>query len=201
MEGLDGAGKSTQFDLMLDALKSRGLTVVASREPGGTALGERLREALLHGDDLQISPDAEALAMFAGRAQHIAAVIEPALARGDWVLCDRFTDATYAYQGAGRELGFDRIALLEDWTQGTLRPDLTLYFDVEQDIAQSRMGEGHRDRFESETDAFRRRVREGYAELVRRHPDRVVKIDASGSVDEVATAVSLVLDKFVGANL
>lgn len=197
VEGLDGAGKSTQFDLIDKLLRDRGISVTSTREPGGTALGERLREALLHSDDLQISANAEALAMFAGRAQHIDAVIEPALARGDWVLCDRFTDATYAYQGAGRELGFERIEILESWTQGELRPDLTLFFDVDQNTAESRMGDGKRDRFESESDAFRRRVRDGYATLVDKHPQRVVRIDASGSVDDVAGLVRDVLERFI----
>jgi len=200
VEGLDGAGKSTQFELMDSLLKSHGIKVTSTREPGGTALGEKLREALLHAKDLDISPRAETLTMFAARAQHIDTVIMPALARGDWVLCDRFTDATYAYQGAGRELGFNEVEALEQWTQGDLRPDLTLFFDVDQTTADSRMGSGPRDRFESESDAFRRRVREGYADLVRRFPNRVNRIDASGGVDEVAALVRGVIEKFVQAN-
>jgi len=200
VEGLDGAGKSTQFELIESLLASHKLNVTCTREPGGTALGERLREALLHAKDLDISPRAEALTMFAARAQHLGTVIEPALARGDWVLCDRFTDATYAYQGAGRELGFEEIHALEQWTQGDLRPDLTLFFDVDEATADSRMGSGTRDRFESESDAFRRRVREGYAELVRRFPERVCRIDASGTVDEVAALAHDVVEKFIQTN-
>jgi len=129
--------------------------------------------------------------MFAARAQHLDEVIEPALAGGRWVLCDRFTDATYAYQGSGRELGFDAISELERWTQGDRRPDLTLIFDVSGEIAAARMRNADRapDRFERESDGFRERVRQGYAELAARYPERVRVVDASGSLEEVATVV------------
>ena len=185
LEGGEGAGKSTSLALLEKSLVARGRRVVVTREPGGTETGERLREVLLHGRQA-IAGDAELLMMFAARAEHLDKVIRPALARGDWVLCDRFTDATYAYQGGGRSIPAERIRILEDWVQQGLQPDLTLLFDlpVEQGLARA----GNRstpDRFEREQLAFFERVREAYLSIARQSPARVKVIDAGRTPAEV----------------
>src|SRR5256885_536485 len=152
LEGIDGAGKSTQTDYVAQLLRGPGAELVITREPGGTALGEQLRQLVLH---QPMTPRTETLLVFAARAQHIEAVIEPALSAGRWVLCDRFTDATYAYQGGGRGVGEEDIAALERWVHAQLQPDLTLLFDVPPEVAATRLaGTRAADRFEQEQTQF-----------------------------------------------
>lgn len=196
LEGLDGAGKSTHLTYLVELLRKQGRTVVQTREPGGTPLGEKLR-ALLLVDPMHI--ETEALLMFAARREHIAQVIEPALARGDWVVCDRFTDASFAYQGGGRGLALDKLETLEGWVQNGLTPDLTLLFDVPTEIALGRVqGMGRElDRFEQEKLDFFERVRAAYLARARKDERRVRLIDGSQPIsaiqqllEEVASSVS-----------
>ena len=180
-EGLDGAGKSTHIARAAERLRARGREVVVTREPGGTPLGERLRDLLL-GEPMHV--DTETLLMFAARREHLARVIEPALARGDWVICDRFTDATRAYQGGGRGVAAARIEALADWVHPTTRPDLTLLFDLAPEVARQRLDATRAlDRFETEQAAFHERVREAYRVLARAEPDRFVTLAADQPID------------------
>ena len=192
-EGLDGAGKTTQVRAVAEALRSDGLEVVVTREPGGTRLGERLRELLLAPADEAITPDAELLLMFAARAEHLAVRVRPALRRGAWVLCDRFTDASYAYQGGGRGIAAERIAVLESWVQDGLRPHLTVLLDlpVEKGLARiaSRPRFGGADRFEGERLDFFQRVREAYLERRRQFPEDYLLIDARRGAPEITRAI------------
>lgn len=176
-EGIDGAGKSSQIAFVTGLLRARGLKVVATREPGGTPLGEKLRELLLH-EPMHL--ETEALLMFAARREHLAALIEPALARGEWVVCDRFSDATWAYQGGGRGLEREKFAQLERWVHGHLQPDLTLLFDLPHTVAQGRIAAQARglDRFEQERAEFHERVRAAYLERAAAAPARIRLIDA-----------------------
>lgn len=186
-EGLDGAGKSTHISAVVALLRARGQTVVSTREPGGTPLGEKLRGIVL---SEPMDLETETLLMFAGRREHLAQVIEPALARGEWVVCDRFTDATYAYQGGGRGVDRQRILALEQWVHGHLQPDLTLLFDVPLAVAQARMaGSRELDRFEREQADFHERVRQSYLERARAHPARIQVIDAARGIDEIRVVV------------
>ena len=191
-EGVDGAGKSTQIDRAAEALQSRRIVLTRSREPGGTPLGERLRELVLH-EPMHL--ETEALLMFAARREHLAQVIEPALARGDWVLCDRFTDATFAYQGGGRGMALDKIAQLEQWTHAHLQPDLTVIFDLPLEIAAQRLaGNGQTpDKFEREQGGFFERVRAAYLDRARHDPGRCKVVDASGTPDAVWAQVHALL--------
>ena len=170
LEGIDGAGKSTQFDAVAHALRVRGLRLLQTREPGGTPLGESLRELMLNEP---MTPATETLLMFAARAEHLASVIRPALAAGQWVLCDRFTDATYAYQGAGRGVADEHIAALEDWIHPDLQPDLTLLFDIPPEVAAARLAKSrHADRFESEPVDFFAAARATYLKRAAAEPAR-----------------------------
>ena len=191
-EGVDGAGKSTQIDRAAQVLQSRGIVLTRSREPGGTPLGERLRELVLH-EPMHL--ETEALLMFAARREHLAQVIEPALARGDWVLCDRFTDATFAYQGGGRGMALDKIAQLEQWAHAHLQPDLTVIFDLPLEIAAQRLaGNGQTpDKFEREQGGFFERVRAAYLDRARHDPGRCKVVDASGTPDAVWAQVHALL--------
>lgn len=184
LEGLDGAGKSTHLTHLVDSLRKCGKTVVQTREPGGTALGEKLR-ALLLAEPMHL--ETEALLMFAARREHLAQVIVPALERGDWVVCDRFTDASFAYQGGGRGLEFSKLETLERWVQGDLGPDLTFLFDVETDIALGRVQQMNRelDRFEQEKKEFFERVRSAYLERARQNPARVRVIDGRRTIPDI----------------
>ena len=203
-EGIEGAGKSTQLPLVERRLRDAGVKTLATREPGGTPLGESLRAVLLDPRFTGMSPAAELLVMFAARAEHLAKVIEPALAAGTWVLCDRFTDATFAYQGGGRGVDAARIAVLEETVQGRVRPDLVLVLDVPVEVGLARADQrgqmtmgfpaapagagtahGAADRFEREDVEFFRRVREVYLERARTYPERYAVIDASA--DEETT--------------
>lgn len=180
VEGGEGVGKSTNIAFIADLLRAAGHDVVLTREPGGTALGEAIRGLLLRPDQEPITMWAELLLVFAARAQHLAQVIEPALAAGRWVLCDRFTDATYAYQGGGRGLDRTAIAQLEQLVQGGLRPDLTVLLDAPVDIGRERASaRGAPDRFEQEQRAFFELVRQEYLQRARREPQRFCVIDAA----------------------
>lgn len=193
-EGIDGAGKSTQIAFVDHWLRSRGIDVLLTREPGGTPIGETLREMILH---RPMQPRTETLLMFAARCEHVLAVIEPALAAGRWVLCDRFTDATYAYQGGGRGLPLEWIAALEDWVQGDLRPDLTLLFDLPVTAGRVRAGKrSAADRFEREDGEFFERVRATYLERARRDPDRHRIVNADRPVETVRAEVETILAGF-----
>ena len=196
-EGLDGTGKSTQQRKLAAALRAAGDTVVETREPGGTLTGEKIRKVLLDSATAGLSPQAEMALMFASRAQHIAEVIEPALAHGSVVLCDRFTDSTEAYQGSGRKLGSDPVLELHRVLCGDLQPDLTILLDSDASSVVSRArrrnkrasrtaGRGHGDenRFEQETRAFFARVHEGYLQIAKREPQRVIVVDARGTPAE-----------------
>ena len=178
LEGIDGAGKSSQFDAVVEALRGLGREVVATREPGGTPLGERLRELLLREP---MSTSTEALLVFAARQEHVLRVIEPALLLGHDVVCDRFTDATLAYQGAGKGIPRDRLEALAHWVHPGLQPDLTLLLDVPAEVASKRLQAQGRepDRFERESTEFFSRVRQQYLELAREQPGRWCVVDAS----------------------
>jgi len=184
LEGVDGAGKSTHTDWIADFLRAQGVEVVSTREPGGTPLGEKLR-ALVLTDTMGL--DTETLLMFAARCEHARQVIEPALARGAWVVCDRYTDATYAYQGGGRGLGAERVAVLEQWMQAG-QPDRTWLFDVPLDVARARLANAREpDRFEREGAAFFERTRNAYHERVKADPDRIHVIDSTQSIAQIRT--------------
>ena len=194
-EGMDGAGKSTQIARAADWLRARGHVVLLTREPGGTALGEALRALLLHD---AMHADTEALLMFAARREHLAQVIEPALARGDWVLCDRFTDASFAYQGGGRGIDVARLEALEDWVQRGLQPGLTLLFDLPCEIAAQRLAAsgGDPDRFEREQADFFNRVRAAYLARAAGEPQRLRVLDASRSPADVSTQLEDILSSY-----
>ena len=181
-DGIDGAGKSTHSEPLAQRLRASGRRVVCSREPGGTALAEQLRELLLHQG---MDGVCETLLVFAARRDHLERVVAPALARGDVVLCDRFTDATFAYQGAGRGQDLGMLRTLERWVQDGLQPDLTLWFDIDPSLAAERLAKARAsDRFEAEDLAFFERVRSGYAARMREAPARFVRIDSA--VDKAA---------------
>ncbi|MBB4819514.1 dTMP kinase [Pseudomonas alcaligenes] len=198
LEGPEGAGKSTNRDFLAERLRSHGVDVVLTREPGGTPLAERIRELLLAPSDETMAADTELLLMFAARAQHIAGVIRPALARGQVVLCDRFTDATYAYQGGGRGLPVERIAQLEAFVQGELRPDLTLVFDLPVDVGLSRAAaRGRLDRFEQEDRGFFEAVRQTYLQRAAAAPQRYHVLDAAASLVSVQEALEALLPELL----
>ena len=195
IEGGEGVGKSTNADFIQSVLESRGCEVVVTREPGGTALGEALRSILLSADIESPVAMAELLIIFAARAQHLTTVIEPALAAGKWVLCDRFTDATYAYQGWGRNIDQRAIASLEQLVQGARRPDLTVLLDMDPSLGLARAKErAELDRFEQEELTFFNRVREGYLARAKEEPARWLIIDASKTLDEVTTVIGQALN-------
>ena len=200
VEGGEGAGKSTCIDRIRRHLERAGKQLVVTREPGGTPLAETIRDLLLGQHDGGMANDTELLLVFAARADHIARVIRPALDRGDWVLSDRFTDATYAYQGGGRGLSDERIAKLERFVQDDLLPDLTLLLDLPVTIGLARAAgrEGVPDRFEQEAAAFFERVRATYRERAEQEPDRFRVIDASRPLDEVTAQIGDVLDVYLG---
>ncbi len=199
VEGIEGVGKSTNLAFIKSCLETGGREVVMTREPGGTALGEEIREILLAHRHAGMADDTELLLMFAARAEHMSRVIGPALARGATVLCDRFTDATYAYQGGGRGIDSGRIAVLEDWVQGPLRPDLTLLLDVPVEIGLQRAGQRDTaDRFEKEQREFFERVRKCYLERAAREPRRFQVIDASQPLSEVQAQIAGLLERHAG---
>lgn len=188
-EGIDGAGKSSQIAALVEQLHARGIEVEQSREPGGTALGERLRELLLNE---AMAADTEALLMFAARCEHLAARIRPALAAGRWVVCDRFSDASFAYQAGGRGLSTARLEALEQWVHADLQPDLTLLFDLPPAVAAARVAAtgADPDRFEREQTAFFECVRAAYLERARQAPQRIEVIDATASPEAIRNRIA-----------
>ena len=198
LEGPEGAGKSTNREYLAERLREQGIDVLLTREPGGTPLAERIRELLLDPSDEPMAADTELLLVFAARAQHLQQVIRPALARGCVVLCDRFTDATYAYQGGGRGLSVERIAQLEQFVQGELRPDLTLIFDLPVEIGLARAAaRGRLDRFEQEGRGFFEAVREAYLQRAAQAPQRYRVLDAGQSLAQVQ-ADERVIEVYLG---
>lgn len=199
LEGIEGAGKSTQVAQLAELLSERGVTPVTTREPGGSPVAERLREVLLDPRHAGMSETAELLLMFAARAEHLERTIRPALEAGSWVICDRFTDATYAYQGRGRGIDATRIATLETLVQGSLRPDLTFLFDLPAQIglARARARSDRADRFERETLPFFESVRDAYRERAAAYPARYRVIDASAPLAEVTQRVRALATAFV----
>lgn len=198
LEGGEGVGKSTNLAFVAAHLRGAGLEVVTTREPGGTPLAEEIRRLLLTVREEPMAGLTELLLVFAARAQHLERVIEPALARGAWVLCDRFTDATYAYQGGGRGLDAGAIAALEQLVQQGLQPDLTLYLDLSLEAAEARLGDRERDRFEREDRAFFERVRDSYLARAARG-ERFRVIDAGASLEAVQKQIAGVLDDYLQA--
>ncbi len=197
LEGVDGAGKSTHVQWMVDTLTSRGVTVLCTREPGGTPIGEKLRELLLHEP---MSLECETLLMFASRAEHVRSVIEPALAAGSWVVCDRFTDATFAYQGGGRELGTTKIEALERWVHPDLQPDVTWLFDVPLEVARERLNRTRdKDRFEQEADSFFLRTRQVYLDRAASQAQRFRVVDATQPIDVIRIELGQQLDSLIRA--
>jgi dTMP kinase len=191
-EGIDGAGKSSHVEWLAERLRERGRIVQVTREPGGTEVGEKVREVLL-GTNMHL--ETETLLMFAARREHLARLIEPALARGEWVVCDRFTDATYAYQGGGRGLERSKLQQLEHWVHGDLQPDLTLLFDLPLDTARERIARANRilDRFEQERVDFHERVRQAYLERAHACATRFRVIEAGRSVEMVRANLEEIL--------
>ena len=186
LEGAEGVGKSTNIEFITQYLEQRGIDYVLTREPGGTQLGEKIRELLLAVHEESMSELTELLLVFAARAQHLDKIIEPALAAGKWVVCDRFTDATFAYQGAGRGLSMETIGELESMVQGELRPDLTLILDLDPEIGMQRASNrGELDRFEREQMSFFRHVRQGYLDIAQAEPERCKVIDAAKALEDV----------------
>jgi dTMP kinase len=182
-EGMDGAGKSTHLAWFAEAVRQRGHDVIVTREPGGTPLGEQLREILLN---QPMSIGTEALLMFAARLEHIEQLIRPALRAGKWVISDRFTDASFAYQGGGRGLDWDKLSQLEQWVHSDLQPDLTLFFDVPVEVARQRLANNASlDRFEQEQADFFERVRAGYHKRIRQYPQRYALIDGAQPLEKV----------------
>jgi dTMP kinase len=200
-EGIEGVGKSTQLKLAAERLRRSGLDAIVTREPGGTPLAEAIRRLVLERREETVDSVSELLLMFASRSVHLANLIEPSLARGTWVLCDRFTDATEAYQGHGRGIPLEHIHTLERIAQHGRRPDLTLLLDAPVDVAMARtlVRGGPGDRIESERAEFFQRVRHGYLAIHEREPERVRRIDASRPLAEVEAAVAQVLDRFIQA--
>lgn len=193
VEGLDGAGKTTHLDYLRRALEVRQVELLVTREPGGTPLGETLRDLLL--DPAQrLDPETETLLMFAARMEHLKKVIRPALESGRWVLCDRFTDASFAYQGGGSGVVWEKISALEEWVQEGLQPDLTLYFDVDPETARFRARAIKMpDRFEQEREAFHERVRAAYLRRAQGAPERVRVIDAGRAIGDIEQDLEVIV--------
>ena len=199
LEGVDGAGKSSHLDWLADWFEERDYTVRMTREPGGTPVGERLRELVLHES---MHPETEALVMFAARREHIETVIRPALAAGEIVISDRFTDASFAYQCGGRGLPEARLEVLENWVQSGLQPDLTLLFDLSADIAAQRLAAARApDRFEREKGEFHARVRAAYLRRAKQFPERIRVIDGGQEIGEVRRQLAKILEEIAKTGL
>jgi len=198
LEGADGAGKTTQLSFVQHWLEQQQIDFEVTREPGGTPFGEALRSLLLDKENLEIGDEAELLTVFAARQQHINAFILPSLDAGKWVLSDRFTDASYAYQGGGRGIPFERIAVLEDWVQGALQPDLTILLDIDVALGAKRSEDrgSQPDRFERESREFKSAVRQAYLTRAASSGGRIHLIDASGDIEQVREQISAVLQSF-----
>ena len=191
LEGVDGAGKSTHLEFLAEKIRARGVELVVTREPGGTVLGEKLRHLLLNE---AMQPDTELLLMYAARAEHVATLIKPALARGAWVLSDRFHDASFAYQCGGRGIDANRLLDLEEWVLGDFKPDLTLLFDVAPKIAAKRRAQARAaDRFEQEQAAFFTRVREAYLLRAKTEPDRIRVVDSALDIELIRADLDWIL--------
>lgn len=201
LEGVEGVGKTTNMAFMRDYLQHAGVDLLCTREPGGTPLAEEIRQILLCDRDEQVDAQAELLLIFAARAQHLHRVIQPALKAGQWVLCDRFTDATFAYQGGGRNLPLSVINQLEALVQSGCQPDKTFFLDLDVDIGLARArGRSAPDRFEKENRHFFERVREAYWQRIQRQPERFAVIDASVSLPDVQARISVELDELLRRN-
>jgi len=195
LEGSEGVGKTSNMEFIKSMLDEQEIEYIETREPGGTPLGEALRAMLLGEDFKGMSDDTELMLMFAARAEHVAQVIRPALESGKWVLCDRFTDATYAYQGGGRQLDVKRIEGLENWVLGDLRPDLTILLDAPVEVGRERAGKRSApDRFEQERDAFFNRVRETYLARAKADSSRIKTVDASGDLLSVQNQIKTIFE-------
>jgi len=198
IEGGEGVGKSSNIAFILSYLKNKNIDVVSTREPGGTVVSEKIRELLLDANNKSMVSDTELLLMFAARAQHLDELIKPSLAETKWVLCDRFTDATYAYQGGGRGIPMQRIADLETWVQGGLRPDLTILLDVSIEIGMKRASErSEPDRIEQEQFTFFESVRQAYLQMAKDFPQRYRVIDASQNLEAVQKDIATTLDEYL----
>lgn len=198
LEGGEGVGKSTNLQFIKQLLEDAGIKVITTREPGGTAFAEKIRQLLLENREEVVSEQAELLLMFAARAQHIHHVIQPALSQGHWVLCDRFTDATYAYQGGGRNMDMTMIEWLEDKVQGGLRPDLTLLLDAPVSVGMDRANKrGKLDRFESEQKSFFDKVRAAYLQRAEKHPQQIKIVNAAQSLDKVQVEIDLIVQRLL----
>ena len=201
VEGVEGAGKSTALAFIQQFIINQALPLVVTREPGGTEISEKIRALLLDPQNQELNSDTELLLMFAARAQHLGQLIIPALEDNKWVLCDRFTDATFAYQGAGRGIEYDKIANLETFVQGDLRPDLTILLDISPELGLQRvLQRGSLDRFEKEKNQFFEQVRNCYLKRVEQFPERFRVIDASQSIEGVQGQIAKVLDIFIKQN-
>jgi len=195
IDGVEGSGKSTQIDLICSYLQRKGINVVRTREPGGTDLGEKIRSLLLDVDNKEMHSDTELLLMFSSRNELIQNKIIPALNKGSWVVSDRFTDASFAYQGGGRMLDLNRISKLESWVLGEFQPNLTLFLDVSVDVGMQRVeARAAKDRIELEERAFFERVRSVFIDRSKSYPERIKLIDASGSISEIHNNIKLFLD-------
>ena len=198
VEGTEGVGKSTSMAFIEQWIKSSGKELIVTREPGGTALGEKLRDVLLDAKEQSMSDDTELLLMFAARAQHLHEVIQPALDAGKWVLCDRFTDSTYAYQGGGRGIDMSRISQLEQWVQGDRRPDMTIVLDLPVEEGLVRAGKRSTpDRFELEKHEFFNKVRDTFLARASSNPERYKVVDASPSIEEVQQSIQAHLESMI----
>ena len=195
IDGIEGAGKSTQIAFICDYLQRKGLDVVKTREPGGTELGKKIRKLLLGRDTGDMHSDTELLLMFSDRNEHIHRKIKPALNAGKWVVSDRFTDASFAYQGGGRELDIGRISELESWVHGEFQPDLTIILNIETDLGMQRIeARAEKDRIEQEDWDFFERVRKSFVDRAKKYPQRIKLIDASCSIEEVQQKIKLLLE-------
>jgi len=194
IDGVEGAGKSTQIDFICEYLNSKKINVILTREPGGTKIGEKIRELLLSNTTEKMHNDTELILMFAARNEHIQNKIKPALARGNWVLSDRFTDASYAYQGGGRGIDTARIAQLESWVLQDFAPDMTVFLDLSVELSMRRVeSRGEKDRIEQEDLDFFNRVRETYIARSKQYPQRIKLIDASQSADNTSNQIQAIL--------
>jgi dTMP kinase len=201
VEGIEGVGKSTNIEFLAGLLEQHGISVLCTREPGGTPLAERIRQILLEHGEEDLPDIAESLLFFASRALHLSNAIRPALAQGRWVVCDRFTDASRAYQGYGRGLGLERINLLAEWVHGDLQPDLTILLDAPAELGMERAAKrGAADRLDSEELSFYRKVRAGYLELAAAEPGRFAVIDASQGLVQVRQAIAQEIHRLLGDN-
>lgn len=198
IEGIEGVGKSSAAQIISRFLEEKKVPYVVTREPGGTEIAEAIRQLLLNTYSEKMQSDTELLLLFASRAQHIAEVIKPALATGKWVICDRFTDASFAYQGGGRQIDIHRISILEQWVHGDLQPDITLLLDAPVEIALRRIQKRAKDRIEQETYEFFQRVRQAYLDRAEQYPDRYRRVDASRSMDYARIQLENILGQLIG---